>query len=212
MTRSHVAIQFDDAGQQRLSATLGMWTFLATEVLFFGGLLAGYAVYRGWYPAVWSEAGNHLDVVLGTVNTAVLLTSSLSVALAVDAARRGAAKSLQAALAATIALGLIFLAIKGYEYLHKWNEHLVPGTAFRWPGTAAHAGPGELYFSFYFVLTGAHALHMLIGIGLLAHLWRQASQRHFSPEWHTPVVNVGLYWHFVDIVWVFLFPLLYLID
>jgi cytochrome c oxidase subunit 3 len=208
----HVAMQFDDAEQQRISATLGMWVFLATEVLFFGGLFAGYTVYRSRFPAIWGEASRHLDILLGTVNTVVLLASSLTMALAVDAASAGRRNAIRWFLVATVVLGSVFLGIKGYEYFHKWEEALVPGAAFQWKGDPSQAGPAELFFSFYFVMTGIHALHMVAGIGMLAVLWWQATEGRFSAEYSTPVENVGLYWHFVDIVWVFLFPLLYLIE
>lgn len=208
----HVAMQFDDAAQQEQAATLGMWAFLATEVLFFGGMFAGYLVYRMWYPMAWAEASRELDLVLGTVNTAVLLGSSFTVALAVRSAQINQIEELRRLLLITLALGIVFLGIKGYEYAHKAEEHLVPGTGFQWEGVESAAGAAQLFFSFYFVMTGCHALHMVIGLGLLSVLWIQAGKGRFSSEYFTPVENVGLYWHFVDIVWVFLFPLLYLID
>lgn len=211
-THPHLAMQFDDPAQQRLSATLGMWTFLATEVLFFGGMFAGYVVYRSRYPEIWGEASRELNLLLGTTNTAVLLASSFTMALAVDAAHKGRQKALQRFLAATIVLAVVFLGIKGYEYGHKWFESLVPGRRFRWPGDPASAGPGQLFFSYYFAMTGCHALHMLVGIGVLSVLHWRAGQGRFTAEYYNPVENAGLYWHFVDIVWVFLFPLLYLIN
>lgn len=211
LAHAPVAHQFDDLEQQRLSAKLGMWAFLVTEVLFFGGMFAGYAVYRGLYSHAWAAASRELDLVWGTVNTVVLLTSSLTMALAVDAIHRNDRAKLRNFLIATIFLAATFLGIKGYEYAHKWHEHLVPGHGFTWHGDAS-ADPGavELFFSFYFVMTGCHALHMIIGIGVLSVLALQAPK--FSSESYSAVENTGLYWHFVDIVWVFLFPLLYLID
>lgn len=209
----HLAIQFDDLPQQKLSATLGMWAFLATEVMFFGGMFAAYAVYRYWYPHAWAEASRELDLWLGTVNTAVLLTSSLTMALAVDAARHGTRRHISRWLVLTIVLGVVFVGIKAYEYHHKWEEHLVPGRYFQWhEGDVRTAGAAELFFSFYFAMTGLHAFHMLIGFGVLGYILRRARRGDFSPEYYTPVEIAGLYWHFVDIVWVFLFPLLYLID
>jgi cytochrome c oxidase subunit 3 len=208
-----LAVQFDDAEQQRLAATLGMWGFLATEVLFFGGMFAGYLVYRMTYPSVWAEASRHLDLVLGTINTAVLLGSSFTMALAVRAAQTDESKQLRRFLVATMFLGTVFLGIKGWEYVHKIEESLLPGAAFHWDASAGgDSGPAELFFSFYFAMTGFHALHMVIGLGLLGVLVVQAGRGRFSSDYFTPVENVGLYWHFVDIVWVFLFPLLYLID
>jgi cytochrome c oxidase subunit 3 len=209
----HLAIQFDDPAQQKLSATLGMWAFLATEVMFFGGMFAAYAVYRFWYPHAWAEASRELDLLLGTVNTAVLLTSSLTMALAVDAARHGTRQQISRWLVVTIVLGLVFVGIKAYEYHHKWVEHFVPGRYFQWhEGDVRTAGAAELFFSFYFAMTGLHAFHMLIGFGVLGYILRRARRGDFSPDYYTPVEMSGLYWHFVDIVWVFLFPLLYLID
>jgi len=210
---SPLAMQFDDAEQQQLAATLGMWAFLATEVLFFGGMFAGYLVYRLWYPEVWAEASRHLDLVLGTINTAVLLSSSFTMALAVRAAQTDDTTLLRRLLMATLLLGTVFLGIKGWEYMHKVQESLLPGPGFHWEATDAGAeGPARLFFSFYFAMTGVHALHMVIGLGLLAVLFVQAGRGRFSSNYFTPVENTGLYWHFVDIVWVFLFPLLYLID
>lgn len=211
-TSPHLAHQFDDAGQQRLAAALGMWAFLATEVLFFGGMFAGYAVYRYWYPDDWEAASRHLDLIAGAVNTVVLLTSSLTMALSVHAAHEGDNRAVQKWVILTIVLGAVFLGIKAYEYSHKWHEHLVPGPYFAWHESAGRAGPVQLFFSFYFVMTSWHAIHMVIGFGLLAMLWFQARRKVFSREYYTPVEMTGLYWHFVDIVWVFLFPLLYLID
>lgn len=211
-THTTVAPQFDNAEQQRISATLGMWTFLATELLFFGGMFAGYFVYRMRNPEVWAEASRHLDLIWGTVNTAVLLTSSLTMALSVDAVVNDNARALRRYLQATMGLGTTFLIIKGYEYAHKWHESFVPGASFQWPGEAADAGPGQLFFSYYFVMTGCHALHMIVGLGLLSVLWIRTFRLPSVSNEETLVENVGLYWHFVDIVWVFLFPLLYLID
>ncbi|WP_437224116.1 cytochrome c oxidase subunit 3 family protein [Planctomicrobium sp. SH661] len=223
--------QFDDLQQQRTAAALGMWAFLVTEVLFFGGMFAGYTVYRHWYYPEWDAASRTLGLGLGAINTAVLLTSSLTMAMAVDAGHKGNRKAIQNWIALTILLGAVFLGIKAVEYKEKFDHHHVPGANFKWeshdehhaaPAGADHAtpavprfvntGPYELFFSFYFVMTGFHALHMVIGFGLLATLWIQAGMGKFTSEYYTPIEMTGLYWHFVDIVWVFLFPLLYLID
>jgi cytochrome c oxidase subunit 3 len=204
-----VAHQFEDAEQQFEASALGMWTFLATEVLFFGGLFVSYTVYRLYYPQAFAEASHHLDIVLGTVNTAILIGSSLTMVLAVYSARFGSRRAQVFFLLATLFLGLVFLGIKGVEYAHKFHEHLVPGLNFAFPGKEAqHA---QIFFSFYFAMTGMHALHMVIGAGLLAALAVFAWRGRFSAAYYTPVEIVGLYWHFVDIVWIFLFPLLYLI-
>jgi cytochrome c oxidase subunit III len=204
-----VAHHFDDAEQQREAASLGMWVFLITEIMFFGGMFTAYAVYRLLFPAAFGHASAHLDVVLGTTNTAVLIASSLTMALAVHAAQTGRRGRLLATLVATMVLGAVFLAIKLTEYAHKWHEHLVPGPLFRYPG--ADAPHAQLFFSLYFALTGFHALHMVIGLGLLLWLVLAARRGRYGVAYNTPVENVGLYWHFVDIVWIFLFPLLYLI-
>jgi cytochrome c oxidase subunit 3 len=205
-----VAHHFDDAEQQREAATLGMWVFLATEVMFFGGLFTAYVAYRALYPDAFGHASNHLDVRLGTTNTAVLITSSLTMALAVRAAQVGEAPArIVRWLAATMALGSTFLVIKLFEYAHKFREGLVPGPTFTYAGPDARQA--ELFFSLYFGMTGLHALHMVIGLGLLGWLVREARRGRFGPAFHTPVENCGLYWHFVDIVWIFLFPLLYLV-
>jgi cytochrome c oxidase subunit 3 len=226
-TATHLAHHFDDADQQFTAAELGMWTFLATEVLFFGGLFAGYSLYRYWYPYAFEYGSHHLDVWLGAINTAVLLTSSLTMALAVHAAQTSNRRETVRFLVATMFLGSVFLGIKGYEYYHKFEERLVPGSSFSLAvehsegavqNATASAQPAsvdarhvELFFSFYFAMTGVHAAHMVIGISVLLVLLTAARRGAFSAEYYTPVELTGLYWHFVDIVWVFLFPLLYLV-
>jgi cytochrome c oxidase subunit 3 len=205
--RGVVAEQFDSLEQQRDASTLGMWLFLVTEVMFFGGLFTAYAVYRWSHPDAFAAASQHLDVVLGTVNTAVLICSSLTMAFAVHAASLGRRRGTAAFLALTIVLGAAFLVIKGFEYAHKFHEDLVPGSNF-----GAHGGRAvELFFSLYFAMTGLHALHMVIGIAILAILTVKALRGRYTSENHSAVEVTGLYWHFVDVVWIFLFPLLYLI-
>lgn len=204
-----VAHQFDDAAQQREASNLGMWVFLATEVMFFGGLFTGYTVYRSLYPAAFAGASHRLDVGIGTINTAILLLSSLTMALAVHASQTGRRKQLAVFLAGTMLFGAAFLGIKAFEWAHKFETHLVPGPGFRYTGPdAAHA---QIFFSFYFAMTGMHALHMIVGLGLMAFLLVTAIKGRYGPEYHTPVVIGGLYWHFVDIIWIFLYPLLYLV-
>lgn len=205
------AHQFDDAVQQHDASGLGMWLFLVTEILFFGGLFLLYTVYRSLYPEAFGQASGHLDITLGAINTAVLIGSSLTMALAVHTAQVSRNGRLVALfLCATILLGGVFLGIKGIEYAQKFHEHHIPGPSFNYDGTdAQHA---ELFFCLYFLMTGLHALHMVIGIGLLAVLAVMALRGRFGPSYFTPVELSGLYWHFVDIVWIFLFPLLYLIE
>ena len=200
---------FDDVEQQHQASWLGMWVFLSTEVMFFGGMFAGYFVYRHWYMQAFASASNHLDLRLGAINTALLICSSFTMALAVYSAETSRRKPLITFLVLTIILGLAFLGIKFYEYHTKFEEHLVPGSSFRFDASLAR--PAEIFFSFYFAMTGMHAVHMIIGIGLLTALIVQARRGRFSAFYHTPVELTGLYWHFVDIVWIFLFPLLYLL-
>ena len=214
---SALAHHFDDLEQQHEVETLGMWAFLITEVLFFGGLFAAYAVYRYMYPEAWAQGSAQLDLLLGGVNTAVLIGSSLTVVLAIHAAQMGNQRAIVRNLLATIGLGLLFFVIKGFEYSAKFAHHLVPGNGFSTSyieeklGIAAAEPQTEIFFSLYFGMTGMHAFHMVIGIGLLLWLLVRARRGAFTPEHHTGLEIVGLYWHFVDIVWIFLFPLLYLI-
>jgi cytochrome c oxidase subunit 3 len=204
-----LAHHFDDLEQQHEAGTLGMWAFLATEVLFFGGMFTVYAVYRFQYPDAFARASHHLDVTLGGINTAVLIGSSLSMALAVRSAQLGRSGAIIGWLAVTFLLGSVFLGIKLEEYTDKWEHHLIPGVNFVFDG---HPGGHEqLFYALYFALTGMHALHMIIGMALMVLLMVQASKHRFTAQHHPLVENFGLYWHFVDIVWIFLFPLLYLI-
>jgi len=210
---------FAEPQQQRDAASLGMWVFLATEVMFFGGLFCAYLVYRQWYFGDFAAASKSINMRLGATNTAVLICSSLTVVLAVWAAQTARRSLLIGSLALTMLLGLTFLGIKGIEYRDKFVEHHVPGASFSFenepipghPGQYANARHAQMFFSLYFVMTGLHALHMIIGIVLLAILAIRAQRGHYSPEYYTPIDMTGLYWHFVDIVWIFLFPLLYLI-
>ncbi len=204
-----LAEQFDDLEQQREASNLGMWAFLATEVMFFGGAFLSFTVYRIFYPAAFAAAAHHLNLWLGAVNTAVLLTSSLTVALAVHAAMKGWRKPLVGYLLATMALGLVFLLIKAWEYRTEYVEGLVPGLRFTYQGP--HGSLVNLFLSIYFVMTGLHALHMIIGLGIFAVIAFQAWRGRFTPDYYNPVEVSGLYWHFVDLVWIFLFPVLYLL-
>ena len=208
----HPALQhhFDDLEQQHEASTLGMWLFLVTEVMFFGGLILTYTLYRIWYPVAWADGSNELNIYMGGGNTVVLILSSLTMALGVRAAQTGEQKATVRWLLITMGLGLVFLVVKFFEYKEKFELHHVPGTSFFFPGPESpHV---QIFFSLYFALTGVHALHMIIGFVLLSVIARMAHKGRFSPEWYTPVELAGLYWHFVDIVWIFLFPLLYLVD
>ncbi len=203
------AHQFDDAEQQRDAATMGMWVFLVTEIMFFGGLFTSYVVYRVMYPAAFAVASQTLDIMLGTLNTAVLLISSFTMVVAVFGSQTGRRRTMIGGLALTILLGLAFLAIKFYEYYQKYVEHHVPGPSFAFP--TPYTELAKMYFTLYFAMTGLHAAHMIVGCGLLTVLIVMAWRGKFTPEYHSPVEISGLYWHFVDIVWIFLYPLLYLI-
>jgi len=203
---------FEDADQQFEASTLGMWAFLITEIMFFGGLFLGYIIYRSLYPEAFAEASRLLDYRLGAINTAVLICSSLTMVLAVRAAQLGQRRGLVIFLVLTILLGSAFLVNKGFEYAHKFHEHLVPGPNFGPESALAHPQQAQLFFGFYFGMTGLHALHMIIGIVILAIFAVQANRGRFSTEYFAPIDIIGLYWHFVDIVWIFLFPLLYLIS
>jgi len=207
----HPALQhhFTSLDQQYQASRLGMWAFLITEILFFGGLFLAYTVYRMAYAPGFAAASHHLDVLMGGINTAVLITSSLTMAMAVHAGHEGKAPAIRRYLILTLVLGLVFLGIKSMEYMHKFHEHLVPGANFSFSGYP-HPGP-ELFFSLYFAMTGLHAFHMIIGMAGLVILTLMAGKGRFTKEYCTPVEMMGLYWHFVDIVWIFLFPLLYLI-
>jgi len=204
-----LAHHFENLGQQSEASTLGMWVFLVTEVLFFGGLFLVYAVYRSWFPEGFAFASHELDITLGGINTVILIASSLTMALAVHAAQTGERRTLILMLAATMLLGAAFLGIKGVEYSHKFHEHHVPGPAFQFE--AEHYRPAQIFFSLYFVMTGLHALHMVIGLGIMLWMLAWAWNGTITREYAAPIEISGLYWHFVDIVWIFLFPLLYLI-
>jgi cytochrome c oxidase subunit III len=203
-----VAEQFDDIEQQHSAAKLGMWIFLATEVLFFGGLFLSYTVNRFLYPEVFAAASRHTEVVLGGVNTAILLFSSTLMALAVRASQLGRRKHLIWLLLGTAFFGIVFMGVKGYEYHLDYTDHLLPGATFHWEGP--HPQAAQLFFWLYYAMTGLHAIHVTVGICLMLTLVVLASRRHFDNGNYMPVEIVGLYWHFVDIIWVFLFPLLYL--
>lgn len=208
----HLAHHFHDMAQQRESALLGMWLFIAQEVMFFGGVLAAYAVYRNAYPTAWEEASTHLNIAWGFFNTLVLLASSFTMAMSVRAAIIGSSKKLLGWMTATLVFGFGFLCIKVIEYTDKWNSHLIPG--IRWEDASWMSDPvhTQLFFVFYFILTGLHAIHMIIGIGILLVWMFNAWRGWYVTGDYMPVELFGFYWHFVDIVWIYLFPLLYLIN
>lgn len=228
----HPALQhhFENMEQQREAGTLGMWVFLVTEIMFFGGMFLAYTLYRSYNPAAFASASNHLDITLGAVNTGVLIFSSFTMAMAVYCTQVGKQRPQILCLGLTLILGLTFLGIKAVEYKAKWDDHLIPGRLFASnpynPTVAQHGDEDphklhllegatvekvEMFYWIYFAMTGMHALHMIIGAGLITFLLIYSMKGRFDPEYHSPVEVIGLYWHFVDIVWIFLFPLLYLL-
>jgi cytochrome c oxidase subunit III len=208
MSDAPLGFQYADLCQQQDAAHLGMWTFLATEVLFFGGLILAYCVYRSATPEGFAAAAHHTKIIIGTANTAVLLTSSLLVAWAVTAARADRGQLGCRLLSVAAFLGVIFLALKGFEYRLEYDERLLPGVNFA--SSDANATATYLFFSFYLVATGLHAVHVAIGIVVLVIMARQANRLRYSKQYHSPITLAGLYWHFVDVVWIFLFALIYL--
>ncbi len=204
---------FADLEQQKATSTFGMWLFLVTEIMFFGGMFATYLVYRVSYYNAWVAGSQTMEIALGAVNTAVLICSSLTMVMAVHSAKLGNRKLTAIFLLLTILLGGTFLGIKVVEYHGHWIHHEVPGLNFAFE----HKGNFDprqvaIFFSLYFAMTGMHALHMIIGIGLLTWLVIANARARFTPEYNSPVEMVGLYWHFVDLIWIYLFPLLYLIS
>jgi cytochrome c oxidase subunit III len=203
-----VAEQFEDSHQQYEAALLGMWTFLATEILFFGGLFMAYLVYRHAYPIGFAVGSRQTDLFFGTLNTVILLTSSLTMALAVHAAQENHRRALVRYLGLTLAFAVGFLVVKGFEYHEDFVQHLIPGPHFN-PALPPHA---DLFFYLYWAMTGLHGFHVLAGILVLSTIAYLGDRGHYSAAYFTPVELSGLYWHFVDLVWIFLYPLLYLVD
>lgn len=207
----YLAHHFDTMGQQNSSAKLGMWLFLCTELLMFSGLFLAYFILRTLYPDMVLASGEELDKTLGGINTVVLITSSLTMALAVRSAQLGQAKSTTRYLIATIALALCFMVVKYFEYSHKIHVGLLPGDWFDAMANAHLPKYARVFFAIYFCMTGLHGIHVLIGIGVMIWLLVRNQRGDFNPENYVAVENAGLYWHLVDLVWIFLFPLLYLV-
>jgi cytochrome c oxidase subunit III len=201
--------QFADLEQQRESATLGMWIFLVTEIMFFGGMFTAYMIYRISYPLAWHSGSQRMDFWIGTINTLVLICSSLTMVLAVHAAKTNQRKATTLFLIVTLLFGLAFLGLKGIEYYSHFVDHEVPGFGFH--VDSPDANHVQMFFVLYFFMTGFHALHMVVGVGVVSFIAYFAWKGHYTSEYHNPVENVGLYWHFVDIIWIFLYPLLYLV-
>lgn len=198
--------------QQHAASKLGMWFFMGQEILFFSGLFMAYFAFRYFYPATFLSAHEHLSIPMGAFNTWVLITSSLTMALAVRAGQTGEQGKLRMHLLLTIAFACVFLVVKYFEYSAKIKAGLVPlsffGMEFNAAGMPDNA---HLFFALYFIMTGLHGLHVIVGIGLLAWIYINARRGDYGADYYTPIENVGLYWHFVDLVWIFLFPLLYLV-
>jgi cytochrome c oxidase subunit 3 len=222
---------FENMEQQREAGTLGMWVFLVTEIMFFGGMFLAYTLYRSTYPLAFASASNHLDITLGTLNTAVLIFSSFTMAMAVYFTQVGKPRPQVLCLVLTLLLGFTFLGVKAVEYYDKYEDHLIPGRLI--PGRPfgpevaqegdhdphkLHLLPGatvrqvELFYWIYFAMTGMHALHMIIGEGVMIALLVWNARGRVSAAYPSRVEVCGLYWHFVDIVWIFLFPMLYLVS
>ncbi len=206
---AYLAEHFTDAHQQQDSAKLGMWVFLLTEILLFGGLFCAYAIYRAWYPDMFHNAHKHLDVVLGAVNTVVLILSSVTVALAIHAIQHNKRKQSVAFLIVTLLFAATFLVIKYFEYSHKIHLGMLPGKFYTYTGIEGN-NP-HIFFTVYFTMTGLHGLHVLAGMIVIGWVLVRTIKGHFHSEYYTPVENAGLYWHLVDMIWIYLFPLLYLV-
>jgi cytochrome c oxidase subunit III len=200
--------QFRTPGQQRETASVGMWIFLANEVMMFGGLFTAYAVYRASHPQAFDIGSADMNILLGSINTALLLTSSLMLTFAEHSAQTGSRRLLALFLVLTMIIGLVFLGIKFIEYYEHYQEHKAPGVWFN--DSSPYASSIQMFFVFYYVMTGLHAIHMIIGLGILAGLLFRTFIGTMTAEYHTPIMFGGLYWHFVDIVWIFLYAIFYL--
>ena len=206
---SYLQHHFTDVEQQRESAKLGMWLFLITEVLLFGGLFCAYAIYRSWNPDIFHNAHVHLDVYAGTLNTLVLIISSVTMALAIRSIQLGNKSATVKFLVTTLLLAAVFMVVKYFEYSHKIHLGQLPGKFYTFDGIAG-TNP-HIFFSVYFLMTGLHGIHVLGGMGVIAWLIVKTRRNAFSSEYYTPVEMTGLYWHLVDLIWIFLFPLFYLV-
>jgi cytochrome c oxidase subunit III len=209
MQASPLAHHFESLEKQAHAARLGMWLFLATEVLLFTALFAAYGVYRFLYPDGFAQASRSIETWIGLVNTIVLVTSSFTVAMGLDAAVKGKGRRTALLFAASVGLALVFLGFKAVEYTHHFQEGQLPGRYYLFEGVQAPGAP--IYFSLYFLITGLHGVHVVIGMTALAIVGVLAWRGKFTPAYHTPVELAGLYWHLVDLIWIFVFPLIYLI-
>ncbi|MBP3957391.1 cytochrome c oxidase subunit 3 [Gemmata sp. G18] len=207
---------FEDLGQQHACERLGIWMFLATEILFFGGIFGAYTVYRLWYPHEFVFASSHLNRLFATINTVFLITSSLTITLAIRSAKLGDRAALIRYLLITAALATAFMVVKGFEYAEDFHEHLVPGPSFSHEiekeavDKGLDPGKVQLFLCFYYIMTGIHGIHIIVGIGCILWLVWEAWRGTIPPENYSTVEVVSLYWHLVDAIWLFLMPLLYL--
>jgi cytochrome c oxidase subunit 3 len=199
---------FSTPEQQLETAKVGMWIFLVTEIMLFGGLFMAFTVYRMYYPQAFDAGSREMDIVLGSVNTAVLICSSFAMAMADHSAESGNKRLLALFLVLTMVLGCVFLGIKFTEYYKHYQHHEAPGVWFDYSGP--NPGKVQMFFVFYFIMTGLHAVHMLIGLGVLSLMLLRTALGTFTARYHTPIQLSGLYWHFVDVVWVFLYAIFYL--
>ncbi|MBX3248789.1 MAG: cytochrome c oxidase subunit 3 family protein [Myxococcales bacterium] len=235
----YLAHHFETPAQQFDAAKLGMWAFLAQEILFFSGLFIAYGIFRTWYPEAFSVGSHLLDWKMGGINTVVLLVSSFTAVMAVQKAQLGDRKGTSFFLLLTIGFAFGFMIVKYFEYTHKIHVGILPGKYWGCPGFDCGSAPPEAFFQeveaainaayhtagpnlvpyhirtfygIYFVMTGLHGIHVLVGIGIILWVWRRNQRGEFSKDFNTPVDLVALYWHLVDLIWIYLFPLLYLID
>ncbi len=205
----HVAHHFSNADVQFDAGRMGVWLFLVTEILLFGGLFCAFAVFRSWFFDSFVEAHHHLDKRLGALNTLVLICSSFTMALGVRAAQQSKKSLADWMLKLTLLFAAMFLVVKYFEYSHKFHEGLLPGKYFTAEGfKTPHPGT---FFAVYFMMTGIHGLHVIIGMGLITWILIRNQRGEFSSRYYSPVEGVGLYWHLVDLIWIYLFPLLYLV-
>ena len=206
---AHLQHHFSDSHQQQESAKLGMWIFLLTEVLLFGGLFTTYSVFRAWQPEMFLNAHSHLNVYMGTLNTVVLITSSVTMALAIRSIQLDQKKASLRFLVITLLLAGVFLVVKYFEYSHKFHLGQLPGKFYTFDGIEG-TNP-HVFFSVYFLMTGLHGIHVIGGMSVISWLIYKVKRNAFSAEYYTPIEMTGLYWHLVDLIWIFLFPLFYLI-
>ncbi len=204
-----LAHHFESLEKQTHAARLGMWLFLATEVLLFTALFAAYAVYRFLFGADFAAASRHIETWIGVTNTVVLVTSSFTVALGLDRARRGDGRKTALFFGLSVLMALVFLGFKALEYTHHFQEGQLPGQFYTYEGIKANGAP--IFFSLYFLITGLHGLHVVVGMTVLTVIGVRAARNAYTVEYHVPVELAGLYWHLVDLIWIFVFPLIYLV-